>query len=80
MVRLRTLLGRPLTNGQSQEAALNFAVPQTLGPLQSKALEQLRQIHQSSSADPPDFQRFLEGAVGKAATATPTPPRLFDCP
>jgi len=57
-----------LTSGQAQEAALNFASFQTLGgPLLSKALEQLRQIHRSSgSVDNEDFQRFLDELSTKA--------------
>jgi len=57
-----------LTSGQAQEAALNFAAAQTLsGLLQSKALEHLRQIHQSSGAGGNGgFQRFLEELSAKA--------------
>lgn len=57
-----------LTSGQTQEAALTFAAVQTLGgPLQSKALELLRQIHQSSGAGGnEDFQRFFEELSAKA--------------
>lgn len=56
-----------LTNGQGPEAALNFVAPETLGgPLRSKALEQLRQIHQSSADPGKDFPRFLEELSTKA--------------
>jgi len=57
-----------LTSGQAQEAALNFAAVQTLsGPLQSKALEHLRKIHQNSGAGgTEDFQRFLKELSAKA--------------
>ena len=57
-----------LASGQAQEAALNFAAVQTLGgQLQGKALEQLRQIHQSGSAvGIADFQQFLDELSAKA--------------
>jgi hypothetical protein len=57
-----------LTNGQAQEAALNFAVVQaSISPLQSKALEQLRLIHENKNADSTEsFQRFLEGVSARA--------------
>ena len=57
-----------LTNGQAQEAALNFAAAQALGgPLLGKALEQLRQIHQSGgSVGNEDFQRFLDELSAKS--------------
>jgi tetratricopeptide (TPR) repeat protein len=57
-----------LTNGQDKEAAVNFAVPETLGgPLQSKALEQLKRIHQSSGAGGSDsFQQFLDELSARA--------------
>ena len=69
MVRLPTCLGLGLlTSGQAQEAALNFTAAQALGgPLESKALEQLRQIHQSNSTgSTADFQRFLDELSAKA--------------
>ena len=63
MARLPTCLGLGLfTDGQAREAALNFATAQALNTtLQSKAVEQLRQIHQDRSiGGTEDFQRFLE--------------------
>ncbi len=58
-----------LTNGQTEEAALNFATAQTLkGPLQSKALEHLRRIHQSGQNTPDEvsFQTYVEKLSAKA--------------
>ena len=57
-----------LTDGQAQEAALNFATAQTLNTtLQGKAVEQLRRIHQSRSiGGVEDFQRFLEELSARA--------------
>ena len=57
-----------LTDGQAQEAALNFATAQTLNTtLQGKAVEQLRRIHQSRSiGGAEDFQRFLEELSARA--------------
>ena len=57
-----------LTSGQAQEAALHFAAVQALGgPLMSKALEQLRQIHKGNggSVSNEDFQRFLDELSAK---------------
>jgi len=57
-----------LTNGQAQEAALNFAAVQASSSLlQSKALEQLRLIHGDKNADSTEsFQRFLEEVSARA--------------
>lgn len=64
------LLGLSLiSKGEEETAALSFAHTYALGgPLQSKALEQLRLVHQKngSAANTPDFQRFLEELVAKA--------------
>ena len=57
-----------LTDGQAQEAALNFATAQALNTtLQGKAVEQLRRIHQSRSIGGAEhFQRFLEELSARA--------------
>jgi len=57
-----------LTSGQSQDAALNFAVVQELSsPLQGKALEQLKRIHQNKNAgSTEDFERFTEEVSARA--------------
>jgi len=54
-----------LTSGLAQDSAVNFAAARMLsGSLQSEALKQLRQIHQTSGTD--GFQRFLENLSTKA--------------
>jgi len=57
-----------LTSGQAQAAAVHFATVQKLGgPLQSKALERLKQIRQiSSEGGREDLQRFLQELSARA--------------